>query len=118
MSSGHSYGPTGQDSDEYRDTPSLYRSPSAGPKSFVSMSSHLDEDGVADGAYNIDHGQYRGQDDPPRYRSPYYPSNYDEPSPTSVQSTRHDGDDDDGNEDGTRPRKQKAFWRMSYVQNV
>jgi len=50
--------------------------------------------------------------------SPYYPSNlygdYSEPSSTSVQSSRRSNIDGGGKS----PRKQKAFWRMSYVQNI
>jgi len=135
------------DFDDYRDVPSPYSSRplpggSGGPKSFVSMTrSNLDESDPGD-VFNIDHGRglYEGVKGPPRdyrgyssadhdyeddtYRghgptkstvpkSPYYYRSSDyahEPSSTSVQSRIHDVDG--------KPPKSKAYWRMSYVQDI
>jgi len=134
--------------DDYRDVPSPYSSHplsggSGGPKSFVSMTrSNSDESDPGD-IINIDHGRgaydvvegpsrdYRGyssadhDDEEDAYRShgptksvpksPYFYRSTDyahEPSSTSVQSRIHDVDVDG------KPPKSKAYWRMSYVQDI
>lgn len=74
---GYSYG-TGlpnKNFDDYHDGPSSYHVPSSdGPKSFVSMSSNLDED-EPDEVINIDHGRAYDPSDDQRYQhsssSPY-----------------------------------------------
>uniref|UniRef100_A0A2S2QBX3 Uncharacterized protein n=1 Tax=Sipha flava TaxID=143950 RepID=A0A2S2QBX3_9HEMI len=81
---GYSYGTglPGKNFDDYHDGPSSYHhsSSSDGPKSFVSMSSNLNEDDL-DGVINIDHGRaYDPSSDDRRYR----PS-----SPYGAQSSSH-----------------------------
>jgi len=145
---GYSYGVGGGlqsdgEFDDYRDVPSPYSGRpssggSGGPKSFVSMTrSNADESDPGD-VFNIDHGHgavrgpsrdYRGyssadhdyEEDTFRGhgpaksvpKSPYYYRSGDyahEPSSTSVQSRIHDADG--------KPQKSKAYWRMSYVQDI
>jgi hypothetical protein len=143
---GYSYGVGGSkqsdgEFDDYRDVPSPYSGHSSsvsggGPKSFVSMTrSNSDETDPRD-IININHGQgsydvvegpsrdYRGYDyEDDTYhghgtakslpKSPYFYRGGDfayEPSSTSVQSRLHDADD--------KSPKSKAYWSMSYVQDV
>ncbi|XP_015365016.1 PREDICTED: uncharacterized protein LOC107162575 [Diuraphis noxia] len=134
------------DFDDYRDVPSPYLSRPLlgggdGPKSFVSMTRSNSDEADPGDVFNIDHGRgsYGGVKGPPRdhrgyssadhdyeddtYRghepaksvpiSPYYYRSGDyahEPSSTSVQSKIHDTDG--------KPPKSKAYWRMSYVQDI
>lgn len=134
--------------DDYRDVPSPYSGRplsggSGGSKSFVSMTrSNSDESDHGD-VINIDHGRgaydvvegpsrdYRGysstdhDDEENTYhghgpsrsvpKSPYFYRSTDyahEPSSTSVQSRIHEIDVDG------KPPKSKAYWRMSYVQDI
>lgn len=68
---GFSYGagPPSKHFDDYPDGPASYHHSSDGPKSFVSMSSNLDED-EPDEVINIDHGRAYDPADDQRYHSP------------------------------------------------
>lgn len=159
-SSGYSYGTgfSNQNFDDYYDGP--------GPKSFVSVSSNLD-DGEPEGVLNINHGYgYGPSDDRPHRQSsasygirssghyesddplhplrdyhstnhdnedmyarlrqeyetkgsskssPYFPNygDYQESSPNSVLISKQYSDDNSGS-----PQRKKAYWSMSYVQDV
>ncbi|XP_025192930.1 peroxidasin homolog [Melanaphis sacchari] len=132
--------------DDYHDIPSPYSgrplsNSDEGPKSFVSMTRSNSDDVDPADVYNINHGQgsYDVVEDTPRDyhghfsadsddeddayhghgsskslpKSPYFYRSGDyayEPSSTSVQSRLHDADD--------KSPKSKAYWRMSYVQDV
>lgn len=81
-SGGYSYG-TGSSNkhfDDYHDGPSSYHSSSDGPKSFVSMSSNLNEDDL-DEVINIDHGRAPDPSEDQRY--------YSSSSPYGAKSSSH-----------------------------
>lgn len=134
--------------DDYRDLPSPYSGRPfsggrGGPKSFVSMTRSNSDEADSGDVINIDHGRgtydvvegpsrdYHGylsadhDDEDDTYRghgpsksvpkSPYFYRSGDyahEPSSTSVQSRIHDIDAEG------KPPKSKAYWSMSYVQDV